>query len=130
MPLKPKQQKALDTVNWFSPPNWKWNKTMRLGSIQFLRLHGVRTSKKKGVSAEEAFFLKSERGKTPPYVTNLGEFCRLLWAQRHMAMTIKMWKEGFAEGTLLMSDFVDEPEYIQRLAEDCFWNPVHRQKGV
>jgi hypothetical protein len=48
-----------------------------------------------GVTPEEAFFMRTERGRFPTKVTDLGKLVALLWGQRWMAAYIKMRKEGY-----------------------------------
>jgi len=116
--LTNKQLEALQTIEWFIPDWVKWSTKVVTG-LGFRRISSPEKTKQAedGISPEEAFFLKSERGIDAPKVTDLGRLEALLWGQRWMAAQIKMWKQGLRDGVSLPSDFVDEPPYIQKLVK-------------
>ncbi|SRR5258708_5023602 len=122
MNLTKKQLKAIQTVEWFIPNNIKNfnSKNTRLSSYPTVGLNPkARNWKKNGVSPEESFFSKTERGKIIKRVTDTPRLASLLWGHRWMATHIKMWQEGFSECILNPVDFVEEPEYIQEIAKKC-----------
>ena len=81
-----------------------------------------------GVDSVEAFFMISERGKAPEKVTNLARLSYLLYGQRWLAAHEKMYREGFEEGTLLLSDFEDEPDYVKEFINKIWINFLKHYK--
>lgn len=85
MKLKPKQVKALENVSEFIPP-WisDWGNRVVALNDNIIGLNSKESED--GVSAEEAFFMKTERGKLPEYVKDVPRLRALLWGQRWMAV--------------------------------------------
>jgi len=73
-----------------------------------------------GMTPEDAFFLKTDRGKTPPAVTDLKRFVQLLYGQRAMAMHEKMYTTSFKEATLFPFEFEDDPPEVQVWVEKVY----------
>lgn len=67
-----------------------------------------------GVTAEEAFFQKSERGIQPTAVTNVVRYLQLLYAQRRMALQITEWKKDLKSGLLRMDDLLPLEQELVR----------------
>lgn len=112
MKLGKSREKALKHIEYFVSPEWKLDKHSDQWGVFSI------PESSDGVSAEEAFFAKSEKGSFPKSLT-IGERQRLLallWGQRWMATHEKMWREGFAECSLSPSDFKKEPGFIQEMA--------------
>lgn len=130
MNLSPRRQRALESVQEYIPDNVKdWNSNacrasswgivgipVQLNDSKDRFVVGSDSpvqESKDGITPEEAFFMRSETGKFPPKVTDLGRLVAFLWGQRWMATMEKMWREGKEEGTCFLSDFDDEPEHIR-----------------
>lgn len=116
-----KQKKALRIVEWFIPSKIDWAKAT--DSYHMVGLDSVSESAN-GVTPEEAFFLRSERGKLPDTVTNKARLAALLWGQRRMALQVAQWKEGRSEMIIFPSDFDEEPEEIKELFMSKVWNQL------
>lgn len=108
-----KREKALQKIEYFIPSNVDWSHipSYALSPLKLTRLR----EDPQGADPEDAFFSISERGKYPDSVKDLGRLASLISGQRWMAAHIKMWKEGFTEGTLLREDFDTEPLFIQQI---------------
>ena len=116
--MKLKQSKTIDTIKWFIPESIKTWLKATTGDAEIGILNVIQS--RKGVSAEEAFFLKTERGIMPAKVKSKTQLRKLLWGHKRMAMHEKMWKEGMIEHTLFEWDFKSEPEYIQKIARSIW----------
>lgn len=120
MKLTKKQQKTLKIIEWFIPDIKDWNsKLCRITGYGVIGLNPRKKNWKTGISAEEAFFLKTERGKLAGKVTNTPRLASLLYGQNRMALHVTTYKEDFEGGILHPQDFIDEPLYIQELAKKC-----------
>lgn len=121
--LTQKQQKALRLVEYFIPSNVKdWSSPVtKMNAYPQVGLHEV-TESPNGVSAEAAFFQKTERGNLPVLVNDIPRLCSLLWGQRWMATNIQMWKESAEQGLIFPDDFNDEPEEVRELFMRKVWN--------
>lgn len=124
-----KQKKTLEIIEYFIPDHVKWgHPTTKVTAYSAIGVFGLIQSRL-GVSAEEAFFMRSERGKFPKKVKSLPRLVALLWGQRRMALHIQMWKDMNREGLLFIQDFDDEPEYIKKiLVEKVFGLDYQRWK--
>lgn len=91
-----KQTKALRLVKEFTP-SWITDWSTADMSDNEIGIDTVIQSSK-GVTASEAFFLKTERGVMPPEVKNKTALRKYLWGQKWMAIHVKMWEEGIREG--------------------------------
>ena len=135
MNLSKRQLQALKELRYFIPSTVDWKNVPR-HVLTGLNIDYVKQSRK-GVSAREAFFLKSDQGVNVETVRGIGRYAALLSAQRWMAAHEKMWREGFFEGTLHPHDFLDEPDHVFRLAAKsartavrpfALWRGVHTTK--
>ena len=111
-----KQIKALKTIEYFIPDHIDWTSSKIKLSFSYLGLTDIRESKE-GVPANQAFFMKTERGKLPSKVDNIARLASLLCGQRYMAMQIKEWKQSlrYYVPLIYIDDFQKEPEYIKEL---------------
>jgi hypothetical protein len=117
-----KQIKALKIIEWFIPEWIKdWNKVSRNDSL--IGITDVIESKD-GIEAEEAFFMKTEKGKLPTKVKNKSRLRALLWGQKWTATQIGLWKEGLnnEESYPRIYDFKDEPDYIKEFVLPRLFN--------
>lgn len=91
-----KQEREIKIIEWFVNPGWG-------SSVSNDYLIGIEniTESDTGISPEDAFFMKSEKGKLPEVVNNKKRLRLLMWG--------KVWREGY----LLPGDFEDEPDYIR-----------------
>jgi hypothetical protein len=124
--MNEKKKRTIQTLEWFIPDLPK--ESFLLGnSLNLIGLLGIEESIE-GSTAEEAFFLKSERGIKVERCKDLSRLAQLMWGQRWMAAHIKMWKEGILEGSSLPQDFDTEPDYIRELFMKCWRNPELKEK--
>lgn len=109
-----KRQNTLKILEYFIPTNvTDWTRPHIMSSLGISNV----IESHEGIDSEQAFFDYSERGVRATNVTNLNRFAELVSAQRWMAAHVKMWREGKSEGTLSLSDFDNEPEFIRVLVE-------------
>lgn len=126
-----KQTRVLKTIEWFIP-NKDWYSHEMSYNLQAPQHKYEEWDKKEGkmIRKEKAilesndgadpitsFFMYTERGNAPEKVKGLIEFIKLVWGHRRMTLHEKMWREGFEEGILYPSDFNEDPEYIQKIAQ-------------
>jgi hypothetical protein len=113
--LTEKQKLALKRVEYFIPSWVKWTEEVILNPYFPSRLYRGKQSKE-GVSAEEAFFMITEKGKSPELCCDVPKLESLLWGQHWMAANIKMWCDDFHKdyhfARALLDDFKNEPDYI------------------
>ena len=121
MKLTKKQQERIKAIEWFMPEAVKdWgHKHVRASSYAILGLNSKKKNWKLGLSAEEAYFLKTDKGILAGKVSNTPRFASLLQGHRYMALQMTMWKEDFEKGLLFPEDFKNEPDYIKKLAQQC-----------
>lgn len=105
--------KAIQLIKWFEPNNVDWKNSEVKNSC--FRSFGVLNKRnwRNGLTPEQAFFLKTERGIIAGKITDCADFIRLLFCQNRMAMHEKMWREGNKDKTCLITDFINEPQYVK-----------------
>jgi hypothetical protein len=114
--LTTKQQRALQLIEWMINPKWKHDTVPEQNMIR---------EDPSAVSAEQAFFDKSERGIQHTVVSNKKRYLDLLYGHRWLAAHVKMWKEGINEGSCLVQDFIFEPLYIREfILREVFVFPI------
>jgi len=105
-----KQQKELKLIEWFIPKKHDWKHPHIILHDDEIGITGVKEDKN-GVTAEEAFFMRSERGKFPKSVKNKARLRVLLygkmWRERHYS---EIWDRKYPP---LLSDFDDTPDYVR-----------------
>lgn len=121
MKLTKKQLQALAVVEYFIPKSISGDFPLdRLHNYKGdFKLHGV-VEDINGTPAEEAFFMKTERGIFPKKVAHMRRLLQLLWGQRHMAMHEKMYRIEFALARLFLEDFADAPEPVQEFVKSIY----------
>src|SRR2546421_9154 len=121
MKLTKKQQQTIIVVEYFIPESITGNFPLdRLQNYKGdFKLNDIEEDKN-GISAEEAFFMKTERGKLPKTVSDMRRFIQLLWGQRHMAMHEKMYRIEFSHGRLFLQEFANDPEPVQKFVENIY----------
>lgn len=118
MRLTTKQNKALKLIAYFIRPTWDMRLVPERNTIE---------ESPEGVSPEQAFFDKSDKGISHKKITNKGRYLALLYGHRWMTYHEKAWREGFEEGVLLPEDFNDAKDYaneeqkeqVVRMAQKC-----------
>lgn len=114
-----KQQRAIEAIEYFIPDHVSWDHpTTKLTSYATVGCEQCEEAPD-GCSAERAFFMKSEQGKLPKRVHDVGRLVALLWGHRYMALQVAMWTEDFEKGLLRPCDFDNDPLYIKTLAQSC-----------
>lgn len=115
MKLTNKRIKALKLIEYFIPEHvTNWNISSNDGLIGII---GIKEGKQ---TPEECFFNKTEKGIIPKECSDIPRLRSLLWGHRWMAIHEKMYDEGFSEGTLLMTDFDEEPSYVREFVQKIF----------
>jgi hypothetical protein len=76
---------------------------------------------KDGLEAKEAYFRMTDRGERILKVSNIQELAKLYYGHKRYSLNIANWKKGFKSRILFPTDFINEPEYIVKLAKKCFY---------
>jgi hypothetical protein len=92
-----KRQKTIRRLEHFIPQALKTRKP--LDSAVFAEMRHIEEHDD-GMDAIEAFFLKSETGKTPQKVNNLRQYIQLIYAQRRMALWVTEMKRDIKNGLI------------------------------
>jgi len=98
--LTPKRQSTLRRLERFMPPNYDG----RDGPIALI------TEDPCGVSGEEAFFLRTERGLRDIKTRDVKRCNQLLVAHRHMGITVELWKKSLREGLVHGWEYLLDPD--------------------
>lgn len=114
MRLSKKQQKTLDIARYFAIPL-----EPTPNNLSYYDARSV-VENPQGIEPERAFLARTERGERQMRVNGVGEYLSLLVGHNRAAMQVKAWSEGFREGTLFLSDFDEEPEYIDDLVKRAY----------
>lgn len=112
--MKQSQKKILARLEYFNPKVEATAENLSAFGLTHLIESPVGTDYKK------AFLEYTNNGKHITEVDNVKGFLNLVLALRSMTLQMKLWGEGFREGTLFLFDFVDEPEIIQELAKIAY----------
>ena len=113
MILTSRQKRVLETVEFFIPDWVNWDSPY----LKYYDPHwnSYPLENKKAISAEEAFFLFTERGIGSKEVSDRKRFMQLFWGQKWMATQEKMWREW--HDSLLLEDFDDDPDGVRKMVK-------------
>lgn len=107
--LNRKAKNKIKQIEWFIP-NFDWNSRANIpGAHEYIE-HGD------GIDAELAFLDWTDRGIRHKEINGVARYLSLVEGLRRMTLQMTQWAEGFQEGTLFLSDFDNEPDYIKALA--------------
>jgi len=112
MELTKKQIEVIHALEYFIPERYD-------GSVPRFGENNLYKERDDGVTAEEAYFLKTNKGQESEYIKDVKRYNKLLSGHWRLSLHVSMWEEGFTEGTLFLEDFESEPDYIRKLAADA-----------
>ena len=116
--LTPRREKELKIIEWFIPDNCDWNNRKVIFLDNYIGISDIEENPN-GITAEEAFFMRSERGKFPVNCKNKARLRAILWGktwrERHLS---EVWDKS----CMFPQDFLDEPAYIREFVLAKFFN--------
>jgi hypothetical protein len=106
-----KQERALKLVEFFIPGWVNWDSPFSKYYDPYTNIYPQQS--KNGITAEDGYFMFTERGKMPAEVNNLKRFKQLYWGHKWMATQVKIWKQDTpVVGRLFEEDFSPEEKHI------------------
>ena len=108
--MKQKQIDAIKLIEWFIPKGFNG-----------VSVHNIEQENNiDGEEPEVAFIKFTSQGIKPIKVKDWKRYNCLVEGLKWMTTSEKMYRESFLEGTLLLDDFKNEPDYVKEMVQKIY----------